>query len=97
MYHKFGYELNGEKYRIDSNMVILGEDQTYTAMSKTVALPVAIASLKILNKEITTPGVQRPLSKEVYEPILKELENYGVYFTEKKLKYLGYNPNNVGG
>lgn len=97
MYHKFGYELDGEKYRIDSNMVILGEDQIHTAMSKTVGLPVAIASLKILNKEITTPGVQRPLSKEVYEPILKELENYGVYFTEKKLKYLGYNPNNVGG
>ncbi len=97
MYHKFGYELDGEKCRIDSNMVITGEDQTYTAMSKTVGLPVAIASLKILNKEITTPGVQRPLTKEVYEPILKELENYGVYFTEKKLKYLGYNPNNVGG
>ncbi len=97
MYHKFGYELDGEKYRIDSNMVILGEDQVHTAMSKTVGLPVAIASLKILNKEITTPGVQRPLNKEVYEPILKELETYGVYFTEKKLKYLGYNPNNVGG
>ncbi len=96
MYHKFGYELDGKKYRIDSNMVILGDDQTFTAMSKTVGLPVAIASLKILNKEITTPGVQRPLTKEVYEPILKELENYGVSFTEKKLKYLGYNPNNVG-
>jgi saccharopine dehydrogenase-like NADP-dependent oxidoreductase len=78
-------------------MVILGEDQIHTAMSKTVGLPVAIASLKILNKEITTPGVQRPLTKEVYEPILKELKTYGVYFTEKKLKYLGYNPNNVEG
>lgn len=97
MYHKFGYELDGKKCRIDSNMVIIGENQTYTAMSKTVGLPVAIASLKILNKEITTPGVQRPLNKEVYEPILKELEDYGVYFTEKKQKYMGYNPNNVGG
>ncbi len=97
MYHKFGYELNGKKHRIDSNMVILGDDQTFTAMSKTVGLPVAIASLKILNKEITTPGVQRPLTKEVYEPILKELENYGVSFVEKELEYLGYNPNNVGG
>ncbi len=97
MYHKFGYELDEKKYRIDSNMVILGEDQIHTAMSKTVGLPIAIASLKILNKEITTPGVQRPLTKEVYEPILKELKTYGVYFTEKKLKYLGYNPNNVEG
>ena len=48
MYHKFGYELNGEKHQIDSTMVVLGEDQTYTAMSKTVGLPVAIATLAIL-------------------------------------------------
>jgi len=96
MYHKFGYELDGKSYQIDSSMVTIGEDQTYTAMSKTVGLPVAIASLKILNKEITTPGVLRPIAKEVYEPILKELETYGVYFTEEKKKYLGYNPDNIG-
>ena len=96
MYHKFGYELDGKTYQIDSSMVTIGEDQTYTAMSKTVGLPVAIASLKILNKEITTPGVLRPIAKEVYKPILKELETYGVYFTEEKKTYLGYNPDNLG-
>lgn len=97
MYHKFGYELNGVKKQIDSNLVIIGEDQTYTAMAKTVGLPVAMAALKILNKEITTPGVQIPLSKEVYQPILKELKEYGVTFKEKFTDYLGYNPDNVGG
>ncbi|MCF6306742.1 MAG: saccharopine dehydrogenase NADP-binding domain-containing protein [Flavobacteriaceae bacterium] len=96
MYHKFGYELNGKNYQIDSSMVTIGENQTYTAMAKTVGLPVAIASLKILNKEITTPGVLRPIAKEVYEPILKELETFGVYFTEEKKKYLGYNPDDLG-
>ncbi|MFT4802666.1 MAG: saccharopine dehydrogenase-like NADP-dependent oxidoreductase [Flavobacteriaceae bacterium] len=95
MYHKFGYELNGETYQIDSSMVTIGEDQTYTAMAKTVGLPVAIASLKILNKEITTPGVLRPIAKEVYEPILEELETYGIYFKEEKKEYLGYNPDNL--
>ncbi|MQP53878.1 saccharopine dehydrogenase C-terminal domain-containing protein, partial [Flavobacterium sp. LMO9] len=68
MYHKFGYELNGEKKQIDSTMVCIGDDQTYTSMAKTVGLPVAIATLKILNKEITTPGVQLPITKEVYNP-----------------------------
>jgi saccharopine dehydrogenase (NAD+, L-glutamate forming) len=97
MYHKFGYELDGVKKQLDSNMVIIGEDQVHTAMAKTVGLPVAIASLKILNKEITTPGVLRPISKEVYKPILEELENYGVSFNEFQVKYMGYNPNNVGG
>jgi saccharopine dehydrogenase-like NADP-dependent oxidoreductase len=97
MHHKFGYELNGKKHQIESSMVSLGENQTYTAMAKTVGLPVAIAALKILNKEITTPGVQRPITKEVYEPILKELENYNIFFKEKEVPYLGYNPENVTG
>jgi saccharopine dehydrogenase-like NADP-dependent oxidoreductase len=95
MYHKIGYELNNEKKQIDATMVCLGDDQTYTSMSKTVGLPVAIAALKILKGEITTPGVQIPIKSEVYEPILKELENYGVVFKETEEEYLGYNYLNV--
>jgi len=95
MYHKFGYELNGKKHQIDSKMVILGDDQTFTAMSKTVGLPVAIATLQILNGKIKTPGVQLPISKEVYNPILKELEDYGVIFNETEVPFLGYNPDRI--
>ena len=97
MYHKFGYELEGEKHQIDSKMVAIGDDQDFTAMAKTVGLPVAIAALRILNKEIKTPGVQLPLHKEVYAPILKELQEFGIHFTETKVPYLGYNPLNVVG
>ncbi|QOD60286.1 saccharopine dehydrogenase NADP-binding domain-containing protein [Polaribacter haliotis] len=97
MQHLFGYEIDGEKHQIESSLVVLGENQTYTAMAKTVGLPVAIATLKILKGEIKTPGVQIPISKEVYEPILKELEQYGIKFIEKETTYLGYNPNNVIG
>lgn len=92
MYHKFGYELNGEKKQIDSTMVHIGKNQTETAMAKTVGLPVAIATIKILNGEINTPGVQLPIKKEVYEPILRELEKYDIIFKEKESDYLGYNP-----
>ncbi|RCT53849.1 saccharopine dehydrogenase family protein [Winogradskyella sp. KYW1333] len=95
MYHKFGYVINGEKLQIDSTMVVVGEDQTYTAMAKTVGLPVAIATLGILNKKIRTPGVQIPISKEIYTPILDELKSYGIVFNEKKVPYLGYNPLNL--
>jgi saccharopine dehydrogenase-like NADP-dependent oxidoreductase len=90
MYHKFGYELNGKKQQIDSKMVCLGEDQTYTAMAKTVGLPVAMATLLILNGKIKTPGVQLPIREEVYLPILKELGEYGVVFKEEEVPYLGY-------
>ena len=92
MYHKFGYEIDGETKQIDSKMVCIGEDQMYTAMAKTVGLPVAMATLLILNGKIKTTGVQRPILKEVYLPILRELEEYGVIFKEQEMAYLGYNP-----
>ena len=92
MYHKFGYELNGKKEQIDSKIVCIGDDQTYTAMAKTVGLPVAMVTLLILNGKIKTPGVQLPIRKEVYKPILKELEEYGVVFKEQSMPYFGYNP-----
>lgn len=91
MYHKFGYEINGEKVQKDSQMVCLGQDQTYTAMAKTVGLPVAMAALLILNGKIKTTGVQIPIRKEVYLPVLAALEKYGIRFTEKPMPYLGYN------
>ncbi|WP_435255495.1 saccharopine dehydrogenase family protein [Tenacibaculum sp. A30] len=97
MHHIFGYQYKEENHQIESSMVIKGDDQTYTAMAKTVGLPVAMATVRILNGEITTPGVQLPINKEVYEPILKELEDYGITFVEKEVPYLGYNPESVKG
>ena len=95
MYHKFGYELNNKKYQIESNMVCMGEDQTYTAMAKTVGLPLAIATLAILNSKIKAVGVQLPINKNIYNPILKELIEYGIKFNEYEVPYYGYNPLNL--
>jgi saccharopine dehydrogenase-like NADP-dependent oxidoreductase len=95
MYHKFGYELDGKQFQIDANTVVKGESKTHTAMAKTVGLPVAIATLAILNKKITTPGVQIPIQKEIYEPILEELKEYGILFKEYDVPYFGYNPESV--
>ena len=83
MCHKFGYKKNNKLYQIDSTMVSIGEDKTYTAMAKTVGLPLAIATLAILNNLIKSAGVQLPVSKEIYLPILKELEEYQISFKEK--------------
>jgi saccharopine dehydrogenase-like NADP-dependent oxidoreductase len=92
MQHLFGYEINGKKEQIKSSMVCIGDDQTYTAMAKTVGLPVGIATIKILSGEIKTPGVLLPINKEIYEPILAELKENGIIFKEEKMAYLGYNP-----
>ncbi len=95
MYHKFGYILNGQKKEIDSKMVCIGDDQTYTAMAKTVGLPVAMATLQILNGNVNLTGVHLPIHKEIYLPILEELETYGVLFKDKEMPYVGYNPDKL--
>jgi saccharopine dehydrogenase (NAD+, L-glutamate forming) len=87
MYHKFGFKKNKKLYQIDSTMISIGEDETYTAMAKTVGLPIAIATLAILNKKIKSIGVQLPTSKEIYLPILKELEEYNIKFKEKLVPF----------
>jgi hypothetical protein len=96
MYHKFGYELDQKRYQIDANMVVIGESARHTAMAKTVGLPVAIATLLILNGKIREPGVQIPIRKEVYQPVLNSLKDYGIHFREYEVPYLGYNPDSVG-
>lgn len=91
MYHKFGYDMPGEleTKQIDATMVCIGDDSRHTAMAKTVGLPVGIVALQILKGEITSPGVQMPTQKEVYDPVLKELETFGIVFHEKEVPYDG--------
>ncbi len=90
MYHKFGYELKGELHMIESSMVSIGIDSRETAMARTVGLPVAIATRNILNGNIKTPGVQIPISKEIYQPMLAELAENNITFNEKEVPYVGY-------
>ena len=83
MYHEFTYDDESEtRHRITSHMVSIGENQTYTAMSNTVGLPVAIAAKMILKGEIQDTGVILPIAKHIYEPILKELDDLGIRFKE---------------
>jgi saccharopine dehydrogenase-like NADP-dependent oxidoreductase len=86
MYHKFVYKLNGEFKEINSHMVSTGEDQTYTAMSNTVGLPCAICAKMILNGTIQSKGVHLPVRKEIYQPILKELEDYNIKFIDNVIE-----------
>lgn len=83
MWHKFIYTKGGKKFEKHSSMVVKGDDQTHTAMAKTVGLPVGITAKMILNGTIDEPGVHIPILKTIYNPILKELEDYGIRFTEK--------------
>lgn len=86
MWHKFVYELDNKFHEINSHMVSTGDDQTYTAMSNTVGYPVGICAKLMLQGKINITGVKIPLDKEVYEPVLKELEQYNIHFVEQTIE-----------
>ncbi|MEO6252928.1 MAG: saccharopine dehydrogenase C-terminal domain-containing protein, partial [Ferruginibacter sp.] len=82
MLHEFEYELDGKHESLKSCLVVKGENSLQTAMAKTVGLPLGIAAKLILNETIKLKGLHIPTSKEIYEPVLEELENAGIKFTE---------------
>ena len=83
MQHQFDYIFQNKEFKLNSSLVVFGDDQTNTAMAKTVGLPVAIAVKLILNKTIKLKGVQIPTSKEIYAPVLNELAKNGINFIEE--------------
>lgn len=85
MQHQFEYLQKGQLKKLNSSLLVFGDDPVYTSMAKTVGLPVAIATKLILNGKITSLGVKIPTGKDIYIPVLKELEKYGVNFIEEEL------------
>ncbi len=74
---------DGRKENIISSMIDFGSPSTNTSISRTVALPAAIAVRMILEKEIDLTGVYRPVVPEIYNPVLNELETLGIKMTEE--------------
>lgn len=84
MMHEIEYELEGAKHKATSSLIQKGEDDKHTAMSKTVGLPLGIAAKLILNGQLNLKGLHIPIMKEIYEPVLSELEQQGIIFQEER-------------
>jgi len=82
MLHEFEYELNHEHHFLKSQLIVKGENALRTAMAKTVGLPLGIAAKLILEGKICLQGLHIPIIPEIYEPVLKELAQEGIRFTE---------------
>ena len=85
MQHQFEYTLNGARKKLNSSLVVIGDDEVHTAMAKTVGLPLAISIKNFLTGKFKLYGVQIPTVKEIYEPMLSELEGLNIIFTEKEV------------
>ena len=71
------------KEKIISTFVEYGEPNGFTAISKTVGLPSAIATKLLMLDDLPVTGCQIPTNKIVYTKVLKELEELGFKFNEK--------------
>jgi len=81
MIHEFEFEIGNKRFKTSASMVVIGEDRTYTAMSNTVGLPIGIIAKQMLDG-YKDPGVKLPISEALYIPVLTELEELGITFTE---------------
>ncbi len=84
MLHEIQYTVGSQQSTVRSSLVVKGENNLRTAMAKTVGLPLGIAAKFILNGKIKMTGLHIPTAKEIYEPVLKELELYSVRFHESR-------------
>lgn len=84
MQHQLGYSMNGTSKNMIMSLITIGDDKEHTAMSKTVGWPLGIVAKLVLTGVIQDKGVQVPVSKQYYQPVLKELDELGVQFIEKE-------------
>ena len=62
----------GQRHNIQVSLCEFGTGE-FSAMARTVGIPVAHAAWKILKKEINAKGVKAPIEAEIYKPLLKDL------------------------
>ena len=81
--HELDYHLDGHLRTSISTLILKGQDQQNTAMTKLVGLPLAIGAKLMMLGKIPLRGVQIPVHPSIYQPVLRELSMHDVAFTEK--------------
>lgn len=84
MQHQLEYQLGEEERKVTSSLVTEGEIARLSGMAKTVGYPLGIAAKLILQDQISKRGLMIPVHAEIYEPVLKELEQLGISFIEEE-------------
>ena len=70
---------------ITSTLIDFGIPGGDTSMARTVSLPMAIATRLVAEDKISLKGVQTPVHREIYEPVLRELETLNIKMVEKRI------------
>lgn len=85
MHHEFEIIYpNLPRQRIQSTLIDCGDPEGDSSMSRTVGYPVGIAAGLVAEGRISRTGVLRPVSAEIYTPVLAECERLGIRFKERR-------------
>jgi saccharopine dehydrogenase (NADP+, L-glutamate forming) len=87
MQHEVEYLFRGKPVNLTTTMVLKGEDREFSAMAKTVGLPMGILARMIMANKISRlpSGVLIPNMPMIYKPVLRELTHHGIEFHEEVL------------
>lgn len=84
MRHEFDIVLpGGKEKRMSSSLVRYGDENGHSAMATTVGLPAGIATKLLLDGHIIRRGVLKPLTPDIYSPMLQLLEEEGISMIEE--------------
>ncbi len=86
MWHRFRYSVGDLHEEIHASLAVVGMDNQHTAMARTVGLPIAMACKLVLNDKLSDRGLLLPLTPEIYDPVLDELEKLGIAFREDDIE-----------
>ena len=84
MEHRFEATAGAARRRVVSRLVAFGEPGGDSAMARTVTLPASIAVRLRLSGNLPLAGVHIPVAPGIYEPVLAEMESFGVRFEESE-------------
>lgn len=85
MWHRFIYTQGGARRIILAHLTATGHNTVETAMARTVGLPLGIAATLLMKEQVKLRGVAMPVSKEIYEPVLRELASLGIALHEQDM------------
>ncbi len=85
MHHEFeAIYPDQPRQRIQSTLIDYGDPEGDSSMSRTVGYPVGISTSLVAEGRIGQTGVLRPVSEEIYTPVLAECERLGIHFKERR-------------
>lgn len=80
IHHELDYNHNNYHYSFKATMVSEGDDERHAALAKAIGLTMGAAAKAVMVGNIKITGMHTPVRKEIYDPVLNELEDLGIAF-----------------